>query len=150
MMKKIRIVLLLVGFIGSVSVNAQKTVDNLRHVLDSMRIAGNFPGLSVSVVFANNERISLASGYNDREKKTLLKPSDRLMQGSVGKTYVSAIAMRLIHAKRINLDDKVSKYLGAHEWYGRIPNAEDITIRMIMNHTSGVMRYEFKEAFTKI
>jgi D-alanyl-D-alanine carboxypeptidase len=33
-------------------------------------------------------------------------------------------------------------------WYSRIPNAEGITVRHLMTHTSGVMRYEFKEAFT--
>ena len=72
-----------------------------------------------------------------------------LMQGSVGKTYVAAIALQLIKEGKFSLDDKVSKWLADYSWYGRIPNAADITVRMIMNHTSGVMRYEFKEAFTK-
>jgi D-alanyl-D-alanine carboxypeptidase len=62
------------------------------------------------------------------------------MQGSVGKTYVAAIAMQLISEKKFSLDDKVSRYLDHFDWYGKIPNASDITIRMIMNHTSGVMR----------
>lgn len=121
----------------------------LQYKLDSLQQAGNFPGLSMSIVFSDNTKVALTSGFNDIEKRTPLKSTDLLLQGSVGKTYVSAIAMQHIQAKKINLDDKVSKYLGYLDWYNRIPNAEDITIRMIMNHTSGVMRYEFKEAFTK-
>jgi D-alanyl-D-alanine carboxypeptidase len=39
-------------------------------------------------------------------------------------------------------------YLGHLPWYARIPNAEGVTVRHLMTHTSGVMRYEFKEAFT--
>lgn len=85
----------------------------------------------------------------DKEKNILLKPSDKLLQGSVGKTYVAAIAMQLIKEGKIRLEEKVSTYLGHYDWYSRIPNAATITVKMIMNHTSGVMRYEFKEQFTK-
>jgi D-alanyl-D-alanine carboxypeptidase len=71
------------------------------------------------------------------------------MQGSVGKTYASAIALKLVEEGKLNLDAKVSAYLGYYSWYARIPNAQGITVRMLMNHTSGIMRYEFKEQFTK-
>lgn len=70
-----------------------------------------------------------------------------LMQGSVGKTFVAAIAIMLIRDGKLKLDEKVSSYLGKYEWYSRIPNAYSITVRQIMNHTSGVMRYEFKPDF---
>ena len=83
------------------------------------------------------------------KKNILLKTSDRLPQGSVGKTYVSAIALQLIKKRKIDLDEKVSTYLGGFEWYSKIPNAANITVRMLMNHTSGVMRYEFNEKFTR-
>lgn len=123
--------------------------NELQRVLDSLRVAGNYPGLSMSIVFADNSNISLTSGFNDVEKAIPLKPTDRLLQGSVGKTYAAAIAMQQIGKKMLDPDQKVSRYLGAFNWFSRIPNANDITVRMLMNHTSGVMRYEFKEAFTK-
>ncbi|MBL7738408.1 MAG: beta-lactamase family protein [Chitinophagaceae bacterium] len=129
------------------SVSAQK--GKIRVMVDSLRIAGNFPGLSVALVAKDNTIISLTSGYNNKEKGTSLRSTDRMLQGSVGKTYVAAIALQLIKEGKISLDEKVSAYLGHYDWYKRIPNAESITIRMIMNHTSGVMRYEFKEQFTK-
>jgi D-alanyl-D-alanine carboxypeptidase len=147
MFKRTTIILLIV--LGTFFSQAQKRTEQLQHALDSLRTAGNFPGLSMAVVYADNTRTALTSGFNDKEKGTPLKISDRLMQGSVGKTYVAALAMRLIREKKLDLEEKVSKYLGSYEWYARIPNAADITVRMIMNHTSGVMRYEFKETFTK-
>jgi D-alanyl-D-alanine carboxypeptidase len=42
----------------------------------------------------------------------------------------------------------VSKYLGEEAWFGRLPNSKDITVRQLLNHTSGLVRYEFKEQFT--
>jgi D-alanyl-D-alanine carboxypeptidase len=127
----------------------QDTQLRFNNLADSLRTAGNFTGLSIAVHYNNKDAYAVVSGYSDKEKEEKLLPSHRLLQGSVGKTYVAAIALQLIKSGKLSLDDKVSKYLGHHDWYNRIPNAADITIRMIMNHSSGVMRYEFKEQFTK-
>ena len=144
-MRLILVCLLL--FFSCFRVGAQ--TDKLQALLDSIRTAGNFPGLSLAIVTKQDGVISLSSGYNDRDKKILLKTSDRFLHGSVGKTYASAVALRLIKQGRINLDEKVAAYLGKNDWYHRIPNAANITVRMLMNHTSGVMRYEFKDQFLK-
>jgi len=128
---------------------AQVNKQELQSILDSLRINGNYPGLSAAVVYKNNGPVAIVSGFADKEKQIPMQASSMLMQGSVGKTYVSAIALQFIKEGRFSLEDKVSKWLGDRPWYSRIPNAADITVRMIMNHTSGVMRYEFKEAFTK-
>lgn len=139
-------ILLIVSFLFSSFLFSQST--RIQLLLDSLRIAGNFPGLSFAIVKNDNTLLAYASGYNDKEKNILLKPSDRMLQGSVGKTYAAAIVLKLVAEGKINLNEKVSAYLGELGWYARIPNAKDITVRMLMNHTSGVMRYEFKEKFT--
>ncbi len=87
-------------------------------------------------------------GLSDTAAKKPMTPNDLLLQGSVGKTYVSAVALQLVHEGKIGLDDKVEKYLGKEAWFARLPNGPDITVRMIMTHTSGLVRYEFKEQFT--
>lgn len=121
---------------------------NVQRLLDSLRLAGNFPGLSFAIVNKDNQAIAFAAGYNNREKKIPLQTSDKMMQGSVGKTYVAAIALRLVLAKELDLDKKVSEYLGHYHWFKNLPNSKDIRVRMLMNHTSGIMRYEFKKQFT--
>jgi len=78
-----------------------------------------------------------------------MKPTDRMLTGSTGKTFAAATAMLLIKEGKIGLDDKVEKYFGNEVWFARLPNAKDITVRQLMNHTSGLVRYEFKEQFTK-
>ena len=117
--------------------------------LDEWHKAGSFPGATLGVVLANGESFGLAVGFSDRESKTPMKPNDRMLAGSVGKTFAAATALQLIKEGKIGLDDKIEKYLGREPWFSRLPNAKDITVRQLMNHTSGLVRYEFKEQFTK-
>lgn len=120
----------------------------LQMKLDEWHKAGKFPGATVGVVLADGESFGLAVGYSDRDAKIAMKPTDRMLAGSTGKTFAAATAMQLIRDGKIGLDDKVEKYLGKEAWFARLPNAKDITVRQLMNHTSGLVRYEFKKEFT--
>jgi D-alanyl-D-alanine carboxypeptidase len=83
-----------------------------------------------------------------------MRPHDRMLAGSVGKTFFGALALQLVHQGIIALDDPLAKYLGSEPWWtgtdghARLPNGNDITLRMLMSHTSGIVRYEFNPAFT--
>lgn len=126
---------------------ALKTALQLK--LDEWHESASFPGATLGVALADGESFALAVGFSDREKKTPLKPSDRMLAGSVGKTFAAATALQLVKEGKIALDDKVEKYLGREPWFSRLPNAKEITICQLMNHTSGLVRYEFKDQFTK-
>lgn len=126
---------------------ALKTALQLK--LDEWHKAGSFPGATLGVALANGESFGLATGFSDRDAKTPMKPNDRMLAGSVGKTFAAATALQLVKEGKINLDDKIAKYLGREPWFARLPNANEITVRQLMNHTSGLVRYEFKEQFTK-
>lgn len=117
--------------------------------LDEWHKSGKFAGATLGVCLADGKCFGLATGLSDLEKKTPMKSTDLMLAGSVGKTYAAAVALQLVKEGKINLDDKVEKYLGAEKWFSRLPNAKDITVRQLMNHTSGLVRYEFKEQFTK-
>lgn len=121
----------------------------LKLKLDEWHKAGSFPGATLGVVLANGESFGLAVGFSDRETKTPMKPTDRMLAGSVGKTFAAATALQLIKEGKLGLDDKIEKYLGRESWFSRLPNAKDITVRQLMNHSSGLVRYEFKDQFTK-
>ena len=122
---------------------------DIQSKLDEWHKAGKFPGATVGVVLADGESFGLAVGYSDRDAKTAMKPTDRMLAGSVGKTFALATALQLVKEGKIGLDDKIEKYFGKEPWFDRLPNSRSITIRQLMNHTSGLVRYEFKETFTK-
>jgi D-alanyl-D-alanine carboxypeptidase len=150
-----KITLLFVAYLLSTVVVCAQTTANttalktaLQLKLDEWHKAGSFPGATFGVVLANGESFGLAVGFSDRDTKTPMKPTDRMLAGSVGKTFAAATALQLIKEGKINLDDKIEKYLGREPWFTRLPNAKDITVRQLMNHTSGLVRYEFKKEFT--
>ena len=158
MIKKKILLLLIVVFVGCLQTIAQKPVaatginvlkEDLQLKLDDWHKAGKFPGATLGVVLANGESFGLAVGYSDRDAKTPMKPDDRMLAGSVGKTFAAATALQLVKEGKIKLDDRIEKYFGKEPWFDKLPNSRQITVRQLMNHTSGLVRYEFKETFTK-
>lgn len=119
----------------------------LQAKLAELQAASGAPGVTAGVVLASGASFALAAGMADTAQAIAMTAEARLMQGSVGKTYVSAVAMQLVGEGRLDLDAKVSAYLGDETWFARLPNAADITVRQLMNHTSGIIRYEFDDRF---
>ena len=116
--------------------------------LDEWRASAAFPGASVGVVLKDGTSFAVTTGVADRATQTPLKPDDLMMAGSTGKTFFAALAVQLIEAGRLDLDAPIAKYIGSRPWFSRLPNANDITVRMLMTHTSGLVRYEMHPKFT--
>lgn len=117
--------------------------------LDELFAQSSVPGVSASLVFPDGYVMPFVAGLADKEAKKPMSVLTLMIQGSVGKTYVAAIALQMIHDKQLGLDEKVSKYLGQEPWFEKLPNANDVTVKMLMNHTSGIMRYELDPKFTE-
>src|SRR5687768_12226428 len=107
---------------------SQPLRDQLQAKFEELHKGGTFPGGTAGIVLGDGTQIALAVGVSDRTAGTRMKPTDRLLLGSVGKTYVSAVALQLVHEKKIGLDDPISKYLGEEPWFKRLPNAGRITV----------------------
>jgi D-alanyl-D-alanine carboxypeptidase len=127
---------------------AQGLEKRLQTRLDSLHRTGQFAGAQLAVALPDGSTLAVATGFADSAKREVMTTRHLLLQGSVGKTYASAVALQLIHEGKFALDDPISKYLGGETWFSRLPNAQSITIRQLMNHTSGLVRYEFNERFT--
>jgi D-alanyl-D-alanine carboxypeptidase len=123
--------------------------------LDSLHAAGRFPGAVAAVALPGGRSFAVAVGYADTVTDERMTTSHRMLQGSVGKTYFAALALQLVRDGRLELDRKVESYLGSEPWWKaadgrvRLPNGSDVTVRQLMTHTSGVVRYEFKPEFAR-
>ena len=95
----------------------------LQTKLDEFHKNGKFAGATLGVCLADGNCFSLATGFSNLETKTPMKPTDLMLAGSVGKTYAAAVALQLVKEGKINLDDKIEKYLGREKWFARLPNA---------------------------
>jgi len=120
----------------------------LQAVVDSLHTGSGYPGLSVGVAGPAGS-LGIAAGLADTARRESLSPRHLLLQGSVGKTYFAALALQLVSEGKLDLDAPISRYLGQESWFARLPNADRIRVRHLMNHTSGLIRYEFGDAFTR-
>ena len=98
-------------------------------------VAAGAPG--VIVLFRNGDQVTrLARGYGEVARRTPMRADDRFRIGSLTKTYGATIVLQLAGEGRLSLDDSLGTHLP-----GVVPNADKITIRHLLNHTSGLFDY---------
>ncbi|HAF27949.1 MAG TPA: hypothetical protein DCG75_02780 [Bacteroidales bacterium] len=149
-MRKILTFLFIASLIYSCSIKPKSGLESdLKTELEKIISENNIPGINLAIVMPNNEIIAVSAGYSDKEKQILMKPEDVMLSGSTGKTFCAAIILQLIDEGKLDVDDPISKYFGNEEWFTRLPNANEVTIRMLLNHTSGIPRYVFDDSIWK-
>ncbi|MBN1288417.1 MAG: beta-lactamase family protein [Actinobacteria bacterium] len=75
-------------------------------------------------------------GVADREKNLPVTTSTIFNMGSISKTFVASAVMVLVDEGKVELDAPVVRYLP--EFKMEDPRYEDITVRMLLNHSSGM------------
>lgn len=117
--------------------------------LDVLQKEANFPGATAAFMLANGQTRGFATGYADKENKIAMTPNTKMLSGSIGKTFVAAVVLSLVQEGKLHLDDRLEKWCGEQVWYDRLPNAKDITLRMLLNHTSGLNNHNRDERFNQ-
>jgi D-alanyl-D-alanine carboxypeptidase len=112
--------------------------------LDSLTENQIVPGVTLSVRFGDGTNLSLASGLADVENKIAMKPDDIMLSGSVGKTYVAAVVLKLYEQGLIDLKAKAITWFQDADWFKNVQNAPDITVEMLLNHTAGIPEYVYQ------
>lgn len=118
--------------------------------VEEQRAFVDIPGATAAFVLPDNSFVGIATGFADRELRLPMRPETRMFAGSTGKTYAAALAMLMVAEGKMSLDDKLSRFLGDEQWYSRLPNAEEITLRHLFNHSSGVNRYVRTDEFARL
>ncbi|WP_234540622.1 serine hydrolase domain-containing protein [Streptomyces shenzhenensis] len=99
-------------------------------------VAAGAPGVIVRVDKGQGRPIEIARQASWSRADHTLTPSDRFRMGSNTKTMVATVVLQLVAEDRLKLSDPVDKWLP-----GLVPNGDAITIRMLLNHTSGLFNY---------
>jgi D-alanyl-D-alanine carboxypeptidase len=86
------------------------------------------------------ETWSGAAGNAIITPKRRMRASDRFPAGSIAKTFVAATTLQLSEEGRFGLDDPLTKVLPASVT-ARFADADRITVRMLLNHSSGLAEY---------
>ena len=98
-------------------------------------VAAGAPG--VLVVAREDGKIrSQARGFADRDRSIRMRADLRFRIGSITKTFVAALVLRLVEDGVLRLDDTVERWLP-----GLVPGGRAITVRDLLSHTAGLFDY---------
>lgn len=100
-------------------------------------VAESTPGFAVGVF--REGRIVFARGYGlaNLEQRTPISPKTDFRLASLSKQFTATAIMLLVHDGKLGYDDTLTKVLPEFPAYGR-----KITVRQLLNHTSGLQDYE--------
>jgi D-alanyl-D-alanine carboxypeptidase len=104
----------------------------LQTALDNLRTTGLYPGVSAAIIFPNGTLWKSVSGVAVIKPATALTTETLFSVGSISKTFIAALIGRLAQIGTIGLDDPLSRYVPD------FPNAANISLRQLLNHTSGL------------
>jgi D-alanyl-D-alanine carboxypeptidase len=104
----------------------------LRQALDQQRTALNIPGISATITFPDGSTWSSALGLAEVSPARPAATATPFVVGSISKTFVAAGILQLVDEGALTLDDPLSNWLPTY------PRASQITLRMLLTHTSGV------------
>lgn len=77
-----------------------------------------------------------ARGLARRRPRVPLAPTDRFRIASITKTFVATVVLQFVAEGKLELDDPVERWLP-----GLLPDGGAITIRELLNHSSGLFDY---------
>ena len=113
----------------------------IENKLEELLMKNDLPGANFSIILPEGEQFDFSTGYADTEKKVILDTEHVLFSGSIGKTYAVAVLMQLVEEGKIDLNARFISYFPDTEWLKGLPNIEKITVRNLLEHTSGLPRY---------
>lgn len=115
--------------------------------LDSMRESYGFPGATAAYAWTDGRTGVASTGFAYMEAGTPMTPESRMLAASIGKTFVGATAVSLTAEDVLDLDTPIKQWLGDRPWFQRIPNHNQITLRHLLTHRSGLSNHVYIDEF---
>jgi D-alanyl-D-alanine carboxypeptidase len=108
------------------------TAAALQRALDTARKSMVIPGVEATVILADGRTWTGVAGDAVAATHVKVTPATPFAIASVTKTFTAALILRLAEQGRLTIDDRLAR------WLPDYPNASRITLRMLLQHTSGL------------
>jgi CubicO group peptidase (beta-lactamase class C family) len=106
-------------------------------LLSDLRLAADDPGCAVSVVSHGRTVLARGHGLTDVDGGSPIGPSTNFRLASVSKQFTAMAIMLLVHDGRLTYSTTLADVLPGFADYAR-----HVTVRQLLNHTSGLPDYE--------
>ncbi len=103
---------------------------------------------SLSLALIKNDKVVWRQSFGYADKATSTRPTARTMYGigSVSKMFATMAVMKLVDQGRVSLDAPVIRYIP--DFTMQSPAYRQITVRMLLDHSSGFAGSEYRDAMT--
>ena len=118
--------------------------DTIEEQLDDA-VAFGFDGIVVYVDRAGEEPAFYSAGWKNRAEQIPADPHSLFKIASIGKLYEAVSIAKLVHDGRLSLDKTLIDYFP--ELGGRIEYADSITLKMMVQHRSGIPSFTDQPGF---
>ncbi|TLP37647.1 serine hydrolase domain-containing protein [Arcobacter arenosus] len=132
--------ILIISIFFCFEINAQdidnKTFNKINTYIEDVQNKANIPAISIGVI--KGDSLIYKKIYS---KDKTITPDTLFYIGSLTKSFTALAIMQLVDDGKINLDDSIKKYL---PWFKikDMKSVDNITIRTLLNQTSGFSTYE--------
>ncbi len=142
LISKIAVVFFAVVFTTTVSAKNIND-DAIKNQLSLLSLKYNFPGVVMSYKFGNQPIKTVFVGNASIYPIKPMNENTLFPAGSITKSFTATLILKLVEKKKFSLDEKMGDI--AHEYRGQLysiiskyPDLKDMTVRELLNHTSGV------------
>jgi D-alanyl-D-alanine carboxypeptidase len=129
-----------------VEINNQYAKSDSLHAIMKRYVKAGLPGAAIALWNEKDGWWAGADGFSNTEKKEPMQNCNLQYLQSVSKTYMAVVIMQLYEKGKIGLDDPITKYLPT-KYIRDINDAAKITVRMLLNHTSGISEFSTEPTF---
>jgi D-alanyl-D-alanine carboxypeptidase len=147
----------LIALLASAACDPEDRPPNLRvekqlqQVLD--RAVAN-PGVMIPGAIAHYRSAiyrpwSGAAGLGEIPAQVAMRPGDRFRAGSIPKTFLAAVTLQHVEAGTLALEQTLPTLL-PEDVTSRIANADRITLKMLLNHSSGIPDWVSEEVHRQV
>lgn len=120
----------------NININSQHSKAELYTQIIKEAQSQGLPG--IALLIKDSEGVWAASaGYADIEEQIMMEPCHIAKVASITKLFMGTLTMQLVAEGKLELDTKINAYLDA-KTLKDIANADQVTVRQLLNHTSGI------------
>lgn len=123
---------------------AKSTPADVQRGLERLITSPGGPPGAVATIYRDGRLTTLRAGRADIKRPGAPRATDHMRIASIAKAFSGAVALNLVRAGRLDLDDTIAQRLPS------MPAAWGaVTVRQLLNHTSGVPDYTRSKPFAE-
>jgi D-alanyl-D-alanine carboxypeptidase len=123
---------------------APSTPADIQRGLERLTESPGGPPGAIATIYRDGRLTVLRAGRADVKRRRAPRASDHMRIASVAKAFSGAVALNLVRAGRLGLDDTIASRLpGMPASWGAV------TVRQMLDHTSGLPDYTQSKGFAK-